>query len=159
MREIKLRAWDKECEMMIYPKSYYSPKYKDGHIAEMYNIELNEFITIYNFDNNYVLMQYTGLKDKNGTEIYEGDIVQAVGFTFKPKKVVEWRDEFAGFAPFIELVDFEYNGCFDGDIEVVGNIYENFEENFEIVDVNYYPQEIPQMEGTQEALDNITIKK
>ena len=43
MREIKFRAWDKEMEMMIYPKKHYAPKYEGGHIGELYNPEENEF--------------------------------------------------------------------------------------------------------------------
>jgi hypothetical protein len=66
MREIKFRIWDSKEEMMIQDSGHFHVS-ADG---EVFSINDNEDIT-----NSVVLMQYTGLKDKNGKEIYEGDIV------------------------------------------------------------------------------------
>ena len=58
-REIKFRAWDTVEEIMVIPEKINNPVDSDGPE------EINCF----------VLMQFTGLKDKNGIEIYEGDII------------------------------------------------------------------------------------
>ena len=65
--------------------------------------------------------QYTGLKDKNGKKIFEGDIVKSKYGVFKSK--VEWNDSFCGFLPFCN----NDTGIFADECEVIGNIYENKE--------------------------------
>ena len=57
MREIEFRAWD------IEKKKYKYPKLWDNTMPS-------------NWDKHYILEQYTGLKDKNKTKIFEGDLVQ-----------------------------------------------------------------------------------
>jgi hypothetical protein len=69
MREIKFRAWDNENNKMIDPF--------------LYAKENGRFIGLITDSDDLTPMQYTGLKDKNGKEIYEGDIMDyGLGRTF-----------------------------------------------------------------------------
>ena len=74
--------------------------------------------------------EFTCLKDKNGKEIYEGDIIKELLHNNPLCAVVKWEKDTAGFSPFNhELWDCEscgsYNLCDMEDIEIIGNIYEN----------------------------------
>ena len=73
MRETKFRAWDKVHEEMIEWE-----KYKDELVSQDFT------------DNNLVIMQSTGLKDKDFVEIYEGDVVRVMDSTFA---IVKYSDD------------------------------------------------------------------
>lgn len=118
-REIKFRAWDKEEKRIInYPELCNLYRY-----AEMASLDLwleNDFIT---------LMQYTGLKDKNGKEIWEGDIVKYGRYTNTPNAVgfIAFDNELIAFVikDFRVSQDWYFMGVNKKNLEIIGNIYEN----------------------------------
>lgn len=71
MREIKFRAWDKHNEYMIDDFWLDSFGKTWDEAAVKYDTPNKELVRT----DDYILMQFTGLKDKNGKEIYEGDIL------------------------------------------------------------------------------------
>lgn len=138
MRDIKYRAFWKEMRKMVEVHSLNS----DGEIGFFINVRYSKLKELYVLDlpTQYELMQYTGLKDMDGVEIYEGDIIEAVNFVHKPKTVVKWSDKATGYVPFIEQnFDLDYtNLSYWHDLSrnrVIGNIYENTEL---MEDINFY---------------------
>lgn len=122
MRTIKFRVWDCVEKVMmtcddrdfvngfkIYPNGVYS----------LFDVYCDE-------PGNVKLMQFTGLKDKNGTEIYEGDICNQL---LLRKFGEEENPRYVGEVTFQPSSGYRVGseGIWQNDIEVIGNIYENRE--------------------------------
>jgi uncharacterized phage protein (TIGR01671 family) len=115
MREIKFRAWHKEDRYMIYDVQSNQMWFYDDVDKTRQILDYDEAFQDMIDNKNYNLMQYTGLKDKNGKEIYEGDILNYDGLR---GQVTYFK---SGFVQMMNLVPEQiWKDC-----EVIGNIYEN----------------------------------
>ena len=119
MRAIKFRAWDTDTKLMEYESLLTIARRNEDADEEVYK-----------------LMQYTGLKDKNGTEIYEGDII----YLFDPRPDCKKKISTVTFQNGSFLVNTQMNALPDrtsleplyshfkwreySECEVIGNIYE-----------------------------------
>lgn len=114
MREIKFRAWDVAEKMMC-------------HSIDDCNLEMVLKGVISHDGETFTeahYMQFTGLRDKNGVEIYEGDVVKHKewGYLYGKESIVEYSE--GGFYPFADTED---NAPYPepNESEVIGNIYEH----------------------------------
>ena len=128
MREIKFRAWcEGNHDNMTFTKPFmdYNVTIVDGKYASV-----EGGWDIHGTYSSIPLMQYTGLKDKSGVEIYEGDIIKQGGWicvciytsgrfmlkVINHKKGVRYHNFFNSM---------EWHGNQDKGIKVIGNIHEN----------------------------------
>lgn len=133
----KFRAWDREKDRMIYPST-------TGVCFEMNDDGISVLDIDVDYPNDYgfpkiasILMQSTGLRDKNSVEIFEGDVVSVSvrnGFDYLDNKVciVKNSIDYSGLVCATVDEDLEYQ-IFNTELfeeytyEVTGNIYENSE--------------------------------
>lgn len=115
-REIKFRALD-----AAYNKMYHS----DEYITRADPTGLSAFFMVHRNDE---MQQFTGLRDKNGKEIYEGDVVEEGTVIFNKdesrKLIVEFRESEACFS-FKEIPNSAALCVYAKYCDVIGNIHEN----------------------------------
>lgn len=151
MREIKFRAWDKKYKQMWFPSLINVGNNSDDYDS-LYPCPFGDDDYVPHYPKEAELMQFTGLRDKNGKEIYEGDILRLTCSSNENHAVtatVEWvQDGYVGFVPRIHDKRVKVVGgsmdrtmqsmreihtwcgshyCFSyrSKLEVIGNIYQN----------------------------------
>ncbi len=126
MREYKFRCWDTENKEMLKVQEL---DFEDTFYGGRLSIRTDKYNDYFDME-DMVLMQYTGLKDKNGKEIYEGDIVK---FRFKEDReefpdligYIEYQSTFAAFRIMSNQGSFKIDITEIKFIEKIGNIYDN----------------------------------
>lgn len=136
-REIKFRVWDKDLKKMhVCGENVHDSMSFVHNQACYYNLQngCGSLPPTYDGEGTYELMQYTGLKDKNGKESYENDLCENSGTIYQ----IVWVDKFSRYG--LKVIKTEYvltkNQTFpmwqfvdektgNLTVEVIGNIFEN----------------------------------
>lgn len=116
----KLRVWDTVKKAMHDVQAIV---YTEERVYPIYSKLIRKYIPF----GEAILMQYTGLKDKNGVEIFEGDVVEYIDgeFSFIGKVIKSQLGTYVTGSDNHSFEDFTDETTMVSDISVLGNIYEN----------------------------------
>lgn len=132
MRDIKFRIWDGvKNEWLASSNKDALPYYGFALVGEVMTVQSPP---VWSLDEGNVVEQFTGLKDINDTEIYEGDICSFTSKTGKHVGTVEWVDDLASFGLRMVKNNFLYTfseldtmGVNLDTLEVIGNVHKDSE--------------------------------
>jgi uncharacterized phage protein (TIGR01671 family) len=121
MREIKFRAWDKIVREMLYPVWEKDPRGTEVYLYRSIEYPNNTSSLSWVIAKDaFIPLQYTGLHDKNGKEIFEGDIVAS-----SDRGVGKVRFTCCEFVLSSKHFDDNLYSVDNGCLEIIGNVYEN----------------------------------
>lgn len=126
-REIKFRAWTRQNPSMPWAQKFVAITGDGKQMVPIGGTFTGVWHALDDNDEGLIIEQYTGLKDKNGKEIYEGDIMRYDAIDYK----VLWADYYAGFET--KRLNSPWNNAgltlhFLASVgRVIGNIHENKE--------------------------------
>lgn len=115
-RDIKFRAWDTSSSGWCGVDMAYQEAFGHGPISKP---------VVFDGQGKCIIMQYTGLKDKNGVEIYEGDILRCGGDTLSSVEEVSIEEHPSAGLRVQYGYPRRHNFPAPHWVEVIGNIYEN----------------------------------
>ncbi|MDK4479951.1 YopX family protein [Fusobacterium necrophorum] len=119
MKEIKFRIFDNSEKKFLIKNEKVSRGIFKDKVSEIVDFENNSVQINNPEDERYIFLQYTGMKDINDKEIYEGDIVRTFGDSF----IVFYSQEQVGYL--LKDTDGYLETIRTYRVEVLGNIYEN----------------------------------
>lgn len=128
MRKIKFRAWDvSKAKMIVVDQMTFRT---NGDVFNVWDSKISDDVPgLLINPTSGILMQYIGIKDKNGKDIYDGDKLQTVldDGTRLSTFIVEWIEDYARFMIIREHDNEKYgmNQSVSKNKEIIGNIHEN----------------------------------